>query len=84
MLFGKKQGSSEKGGSIKEIRDDGATVILAGGSVWQISPSDRAVARGWLGDSKISLKKGGDPQYPYMLVNTEANETAQAKCIGKR
>jgi hypothetical protein len=61
--------------------DDGNLIKLNDGSLWQVSPYDAADSGVWTSATEITVIDGNDPNYPYKLVNTDDNETVNAKLI---
>ncbi len=67
--------------TIDSILDDGNMIKLNDGSLWQVSPFDVTDSGLWTSASEITVIDGNDPAYPYKLVNTDDNETVNAKLI---
>ena len=67
---------------IQEVQDDGASVIMKGGSLWRLAPSSRTTVRQWPKKAKVSLEKNkNNAQYPFLLVY--GHEDAEAQLVGK-
>jgi hypothetical protein len=67
--------------TIDDVLDDGNLIKLNDGSLWQVSPYDAADSGVWTSATEITVIDGNDPNYPYKLVNTDDNETVNAKLI---
>ncbi len=67
---------------IQKVIDGGKLILLEDGSMWEISPIDIVTTCIWLPVSNISVMSGKDAVYPYMLINTDDGETADAKYLG--
>jgi TPR repeat protein len=67
--------------TIDSVLDDGNLIKLNDGSLWQVSPYDAADSGVWTSATEITVIDGNDPNYPYKLVNTDDNETVNAKLI---
>jgi hypothetical protein len=68
---------------IDSILDDGNLIKLEDGSLWEVSPSDAGESGVWTESSEITVIAGGDPGYPYRLVNTDDNEVVRARLISE-
>ena len=68
---------------IKEKIDSGRMLLLADGSLWEISLLDRINTMLWMMFDDVIVVKGDSPLFPYKLVNTSQGETAEAKYLGK-
>lgn len=68
---------------IYDVEDDGRIVILEDSSRWEVSILDRVHVMLWLPTANITVKDGDDPIYPYLLINTDENETANAKLLSQ-
>jgi hypothetical protein len=70
---------------IKSIKDEGKKVILDDGSMWEIFWQDRArVKESWRSSDNISIWYNlTNPRYPYELFNTDKEDFAEAKFLGK-
>ncbi len=69
---------------IDHVSSGGKIVELEDGSVWEISPLDRIDTSLWLPVSDITVTDGDDPGYPYLLINKDDGETANAKLLSHR
>ena len=67
---------------ISDVSDGGNVVRLEDGSTWLIEEYDRSDTQIWLVVDSITVLNGGDPGYPYRLVNTDEGEVAHAKYLG--
>ncbi len=78
--------NSGSGHWISEVDSDGALVMLEDGSTWRIADSDQIDTVLWLPTTEITVLKVHDAagEYNYLLVNTEDNENAHAKYLGKK
>ena len=63
------------------VMDDGNLIKLDDDSLWQVSPIDAIDSALWLPPSDITVIEGNEPGYPYKLVNTDDNETVNARLI---
>ncbi|MBO8131939.1 MAG: hypothetical protein H0Z29_10590 [Candidatus Marinimicrobia bacterium] len=63
--------------------DGGRFIKLEDGSLWEISPIDRINTRLWLVTEEITVIESGNPLYPYMLINSDSEDTAEAKLISR-
>jgi hypothetical protein len=85
-----KTESGYAGGSsghwIQENIDSGKLIILEDGSIWEIDPLEQIDAMLWLPISEITVvtSGSGSPGYEYLLINTDDNEKAHAKLIGRK
>jgi hypothetical protein len=68
---------------IQEVMEGGKYIILEDNSLWEISSLDRIYTGIWLPISNIAVIYTGD-YYPYTLVNTDDNESAQARYLGTK
>ena len=66
---------------IQKVIDGGKLILLEDGSMWEVSPLDIVTTCIWLPVSDISVVSGKDPVYPYMLINTDDGEMANAKYV---
>jgi hypothetical protein len=64
---------------IEETVDDGQYLMFEDRSLWEISPLDRIVTILWLAMTDIIVVEGDDPIYPYLLINTDDGEAADAR-----
>jgi hypothetical protein len=70
--------------SIETIADSGGVIVLDDESVWGIQAVDRVDSGVWLESADVMVKRTNeDPNYPYLLINTDEHETAHAKYMGK-
>lgn len=71
---------------IKSKLDNGGTIILEDGSMWEISSVDRIDTSLWLPISNVTILKASSPvgDYRYTLVNIDEGEKALAKFLGKQ
>ena len=67
--------------TIDSVLDGGNLIKLNDGSLWQVSPYDAADSGVWTSSTEITVIEGNDPSYPYKLVNTDDNETVNAKLV---
>lgn len=49
--------------------DNGRKLRLNDNSLWEVSPSDIAIAELWLTASPLNIEPSEDPNYPCMLIN---------------
>lgn len=63
--------------------ESGKYIKLEDGSLWEISPLDKINTILWLILDNITVTESSNLLYPYLLVNTDDNETAEAKLIAK-
>jgi len=82
-LPSKNYNGSGEGHWIAENIDFGRFIKLEDGSLWEISPLDIIYTGIWLVISDIVIFESNDPNYPYILINTEDVEKANAKLIHK-
>lgn len=68
---------------IREVCTGGGIIVLEDGSVWEISALDRITTMLWLPTSKIMVLENQRGIFPYLLVNTDDGEKAEAKLIGQ-
>jgi hypothetical protein len=66
---------------LSDVSADGTSIRLEDGSIWLVSPSSRSGAAKWLSLSKITVRAGTDPSFGYRLVNTDDQETADARFL---
>jgi hypothetical protein len=71
---------------VKKNVDSGTYMVLEDGSLWQIDPIDKVDAMLWLPISNITVieSSSGSPGYNYLLINTDDDEKAHAKYMGKQ
>jgi hypothetical protein len=70
--------------SIEGVADSGGVIVLDDESVWGVAPLDRVDSGIWLETTDIMVRKTNeDPNYPYLLINTDDHETVHAKYMGK-
>ena len=70
--------------SIESIADSGGVIVLDDESVWGIQVVDRVDSGVWLESDDVMVKRTNeDPNYPYLLINTDEHETVHAKYMGK-
>lgn len=64
---------------------DGEFIRLEDGTLWKIDPLDKIDASLWLHTSSITVidSEDGSPGYDYLLINTDDNEKAHAKIVGR-
>ena len=66
---------------ILENVNAGELIKLEDSSLWEISPIDRIYSALWLPISEITVIEGRNPLYPYVLINSDDDEKAEAKFI---
>lgn len=66
---------------ILENVNAGELIKLEDSSLWEISPIDRIYSALWLPISEITVIEGRNPFYPYVLINSDDDEKAEAKFI---
>jgi hypothetical protein len=66
---------------ILENMNNGEFIKLEDGSLWETSPFDRIHAALWLPISRITILESRNPVYPYVLINSDDGEKAEAKLI---
>ncbi|MCI5052586.1 MAG: hypothetical protein MRY21_05560 [Simkaniaceae bacterium] len=59
--------------------DEGAFIQLEDGTVWEIDPTYRDIAAGWLLPVLIVVEENPGSSYPYKLYNTKTKHTIEAK-----
>lgn len=67
---------------ISNIGPQNATVILANGSRWSISPSDRSLLYKWERKQVVAIEESRNRDFPYRLRNTERKEQCEAQYAG--
>jgi hypothetical protein len=60
---------------------NGQQLILSDGTRWQVHPQDVKTSSIWLTPIPITVKKGTDPNYPYVITNQSTNQSIRAKPI---
>ncbi len=77
--FGRKWAEQERDATVTRITDEGKTLILDNGRVYEISFGDaRRYARHWRPGTVVQVThKGGI--YPYSIANTSNGETVEAR-----
>ncbi|MCK4329072.1 hypothetical protein KAX02_04450 [candidate division WOR-3 bacterium] len=68
---------------VSEKIDRGDFIQLEDGSLWEISPIDRINTMLWLSFEDIVVIESNNPHYPYKLINTDSEDTAEAKLISQ-
>ncbi|UCC99709.1 MAG: hypothetical protein JSW66_07455 [Phycisphaerales bacterium] len=58
-----------------------SSIKLEDGSLWQVNLVDRIVCSLWLCNEKIVVAKNQNPDYPYLLINTDDGEKVEARLI---
>lgn len=66
---------------IKSKSSNGSMIALEDGSKWEVSPLDRVYSIIWLPITDIIVTESGKPLYPYRLVNSDDDETVEAKLL---
>lgn len=72
-----------KGHWIKKVIERGSMVQLEDGSIWQISPLSKVDAILWLVTEQIVVTSSENPLYPYKLINTDGQSSAEVKLISQ-
>jgi hypothetical protein len=60
-------------------RNNGKTLQLSDGSVYDVAPEDQDTTALWITPFPIRLEPSGDPNYPIKLVNANTGEGVRAK-----
>lgn len=60
---------------------NGQQLLLSDGSRWQIHPQDVKTSSIWLTPITVGIKRGTDPNYPYIITNISTNQSVRAKQI---
>lgn len=60
---------------------DGKYITLEDGSLWEISSFDQINTCLWLTTDDITVVENDNPFYPYLLINTDEGEKAEAKLV---
>lgn len=68
---------------IRKVINNGKIIILEDGSLWEVSPLDQIISSLWLPTSSIYVVQTNNPFYPYKLINTDDDESVQAKYLGQ-
>jgi hypothetical protein len=66
---------------IDDVSSNGSMISLEDGSTWLVSPLDTVTTSIWLSVDSIKVARSHDPEYPYLLINTDEGETAAARFI---
>jgi len=69
---------------IREVATGGGIIVLEDGSFWEVSPLDRIDTMLWLPITEIMVLENPSGFFPYLLVNTDDGEKAEAKLIGQQ
>ncbi len=69
---------------IRETASGGGIIVLEDGSVWEVSSIDRVNTMLWLPVTQITVLENPRGFFPYLLVNTDDGEKAEAKYIGQQ
>lgn len=71
---------------IKENVDGGRCILLEDNSLWKIDPFDRIDTKLWLSTSNVTVidSSSGSPGYDYLLINTDDDERAHARYLGRQ
>lgn len=75
--------STGSGHWVSKKIDSGKYIKLEDGSLWEISPLDKINTILWLTLDDITVIESDNLLYPYILVNTDDDETAEAKLIAR-
>jgi hypothetical protein len=81
---GKIYGDVGGGHWINNKTDDGSIVVLEDDSIWQIADTDRLDTRLWLDTTDITVLENDEGFLPYLLVNTDDGEKAEAQYMGQK
>lgn len=66
---------------VKKKIDSGNFIQLEDNSLWQVSSSDRLNSSLWLHLDEITVVESRNPNYPYLLINTDDGEKVEGKLI---
>ena len=66
---------------LKERMDSDNFIKLEDDSLWQVNPVDRITYSLWLCTEKIVVAESQDPEYPYLLINTDDEGKVEARLI---
>jgi hypothetical protein len=69
---------------IQKVIDSGKLILLEDGSLWEVSPLDVINSMLWLPVSNMYVVESENPMYPYKLINTDDDESVEAKLIGQK
>jgi hypothetical protein len=61
--------------------NNGKTLQLSDGSVYEVAPQDRLKTALWITPFPIRVEASGDPNYPIKLVNENTGENVKAKQV---
>lgn len=66
---------------IETVTSNGKVVELEDGSVWEIEPADQIDTALWLATADVIVKESRSRIYPYLLINKDDGETAEARLL---
>lgn len=69
---------------IREATPGAGIIVLEDGSVWEVNPMGRITTCLWLPTARITVLENPTGFLPYLLVNTDQGEKAEAKYIGQQ
>jgi len=72
-----------KGHWVREVSGSGRFVELEDGSLWEIEPLSRIDSNLWLPIDNITVAESKNPSFPYLLINTDDGEMAEARLISR-
>lgn len=68
---------------IQKVIDNGKFILLEDNSLWEVSSIDIIYSSLWLPISNIIIVESKNPEYPYILINTDDSEKVEVKLIKK-
>ena len=73
-----------RGHRLADILDDGLTVVLEDASHWQVYDGFADRCATWQPGQMLTVKPGKDPEFPYLLVNVDRNESVECRLVRDR
>ena len=66
---------------LKERAGSGNSIRLEDDSLWEVNPADRITCSLWLCTEGIVVAESQNPDYPYLLTNTDDPGKLEARLI---
>lgn len=73
-----------RGHSIREVIDNGRTVVLEDGSRWNVYEGFASRSAQWQQDDLITVKASTDDEFPYLLINVNSNDSVECRMLQDR
>lgn len=63
--------------------NNGQKIQLSDESIWEIAPNDTQTAAVWITPFPVKLVPSNDPDYPFLIVNTNTGISVKARKLAK-